>query len=505
MKAIIFARVSSLTQEKEGYSLDAQIQKLRMYAFTKRLHILQEFRITESSNIAERKKFQEVLEFVKSERRKGNERIVIISDKVDRLIRNFKDYPIINELIEDDIAELHFVGDNSILNRNATSNDKLMWNMRIVMAQNYIDVMKDNVKRSIDYKVEHGEWPSKAPLGYKNITKGRDNKSNIVFDTDRFLLVRRLFVEYSTGNHSIRGITRLANSWGLRTEKGNKISQTTVNSILKNRFYSGMMKFRGIEKHHIYEKLIDEATFIKCQEVLKRFKRSQFRISKNEFLFAGLLTCSKCGCGYTSEIKKGKYIYVRPNNQKKPCDTCYPLTEKAVFEQVKEVFDNIKFSPALIADIQNHIKDTNKQKNDYRDNRLASLRKEQDKVNEYLNRVLDLLIKQSITQDEYDRKVYEFNNAKAEINEELRSINDADEYFYDSISALMNIASRAKELFESSDIQQKRKLMRFMFTNLNINGANLEYSLKKPFDMLVKLPSCKEWRGRRDSNPRPLP
>jgi DNA invertase Pin-like site-specific DNA recombinase len=71
MKAIIFARVSSLIQEKEGYSLDAQIEKLRGYALSKSYHVLQEFKITESSNINERKKFNKVIEFVKSERKKS--------------------------------------------------------------------------------------------------------------------------------------------------------------------------------------------------------------------------------------------------------------------------------------------------------------------------------------------------------------------------------------------------------------------------------------------------
>ncbi len=493
MKAVIFARVSSLIQQKEGYSLDAQIEKLRAYAFSKGLHILQEFRITESSNIGERKKFKQVLDFVKSEHKKSNERIIIISDKVDRLIRNFKDYPAINELMENNIAELHFVGDGAILNKNSTSSDKLMWNMRIVMAQNYIDTMKDNVKRSIDYKIDQGELPCKAPLGYRNITKGKDNKSDIVFDPDKFLLVRRLFVEYSTGNYSIRNITKLSAKWGLKSDKGKPVTQTTINSVLKNRFYIGVMSFNGAEYPHKYDRLIDEETFYKCQAVLNRYKRTQFRISKNQFLFAGLLTCSKCGCSYSSEIKKSKYTYLRPTKKKGACD-CYQITEQTIYNQLKAVFDSIYIHPALLDEMQKHLLETNNQKNEYRDSSVNSLRRENDRINENLNSVLDLLINKSITQDIYDKKVYEYNNRKKEINDELKLLNYADENFYESLSTLLALVSRANELFENADNEQKRKLIRFLFPNLSINGSNLEYSLKKPFDMLVNLPKCKEWR-----------
>lgn len=493
MKAIIFARVSSLTQEKEGYSLDAQIEKLRSYALNKDLHVLQEFRITESSNISERKKFNKVIDFVKTERKNSKDRIVIISDKVDRLIRNFKDYPLINELIENDIAELHFVGESTILHKNSTSSDKLMWNMRIVMAQNYIDSMKDHTKRSRDYKIEKGEWVAKAPLGYKNVTKGKENKSDVIFDSERLLIVRRLFVEYSSGNHSIRKITKLAEKWGLRSENGKLVSQTTINSILKNKFYIGTMTLNGKEYPHRYDRLVDEDTFYKCQIALTRFKRQQFRVNKNLFLFSGLLSCSKCGCAYSSEIKKGKYTYLRPSKKKSVCD-CYQLTENTVYLQLKAVFDSVYIPPVLLEEMQEHIMGTNNQKNLYRDGRVNSLRIETNKINEKLNSVLELLINKSITQDIYDKKVYEYNNRKREINDELKLLNNADENFYNSLSALLGLLSKANKLFEFSDIEQKRTLIRFMFSNLKINGAKLEYALKKPFDIIVSLPKCKEWR-----------
>ncbi len=68
---------------------------------------------------------------------------------------------------------------------------------------------------------------------------------------------------------------------------------------------------------------------------------------------------------------------------------------------------------------------------------------------------------------------------------------------------LLNICSRAPELFESSKVEQKRQLINFLLSNLKLRGKTLEFELKKPFEVLINLQNCKnrsEWLGREDSN-----
>lgn len=493
MKAVIFARVSSKEQEIEGYSLDAQIDKLQEYAKRKELEVVKEFRITESSTKGERKLFHDALAYVKNTRKKGGERVAVIADKVDRLIRNFKDYPAINQLIEDDIAELHFAGEGSILSKESTSSDKFMWNMRIVMAQSYVDTMKDNVARSRKYKIKQGEICCLAPIGYVNVTKDRAEQSDVIFDPERFMLVRRLFVEYASGIYSIRELTRRAKEHGLRSRAGTPLSQTTINNMLKNRFYIGYATENGKEFEHRYERLIDDEVFYKCQAVMSKHKAKPAVTTKREFIFQGMLTCSKCGCMYSSEIKKEKYIYLRPSKKKGACD-CYQINEETILEQVYSIFDSIYYPPELLEQIKEHIKQINREKNEYRDNRLKSLQKELERINQRLDGLIDMLLDKSITQDIYDRKVCECKDRKHEIASELNGLSDADGKFYESLSALICLTSNAGKIFRSSNIEQKRKLMSFLFSNLNVNGCELQYSLRKPFDILVNLPERKEWR-----------
>ncbi|HIS70763.1 MAG TPA: recombinase family protein [Candidatus Enterousia intestinigallinarum] len=75
MKAVILARVSSREQEN-GMSIDAQLDNLNKYIQRNGLTLLKTFQITESSTKGDRKKFVEMLNFVKAQR----EKIAIVAD-----------------------------------------------------------------------------------------------------------------------------------------------------------------------------------------------------------------------------------------------------------------------------------------------------------------------------------------------------------------------------------------------------------------------------------------
>ena len=61
MKAVIYARVSSKEQEKEGYSIPAQLRLLKDYACKNNLRIVEEFVDVETAKQAGRANFGEML------------------------------------------------------------------------------------------------------------------------------------------------------------------------------------------------------------------------------------------------------------------------------------------------------------------------------------------------------------------------------------------------------------------------------------------------------------
>src|SRR5260370_39566929 len=85
-EAVLYARVSSKDQEREGFSIPAQLKFLREYASRNEFHITQEFVDVETAKTTGRKKFGEMLAFFP---RNPGCRVLIV-EKTDRLYRNFR-------------------------------------------------------------------------------------------------------------------------------------------------------------------------------------------------------------------------------------------------------------------------------------------------------------------------------------------------------------------------------------------------------------------------------
>lgn len=54
-----------------------------------------------------------------------------------------------------------------------------------------------------------------------------------------------------------------------------------------------------------------------------------------------MVKCAKCGCAYSGERKKDKYVYMRPTKSKGACD-CVPLNEEVFLNEVRKVFKSIQ-------------------------------------------------------------------------------------------------------------------------------------------------------------------
>jgi len=64
---------------------------------------------------------------------------------------------------------------------------------------------------------------------------------------------------------------------------------------------------------------------------------------------------------------------------------------------------------------------------------------------------------------------------------------------YATIELLLDLATNAYELFKSSKLHQKRRLLQIVFSNFILRDGSLCFSLKKPFDMMVNLDEHPEW------------
>src|SRR6267142_871854 len=129
-RAVLYARVSSKDQEKEGFSIPAQLRLLRDYAASKGFAIAQEFTDVETAKASGRTNFTEMLLYLKKHQAVCR---TILVEKTDRLYRNIKDYATIDEFD----VEVHFVKENEVISRSSRSSEQFVHGIKVLMARNY--------------------------------------------------------------------------------------------------------------------------------------------------------------------------------------------------------------------------------------------------------------------------------------------------------------------------------------------------------------------------------
>ncbi len=241
-----------------------------------------------------------------------------------------------------------------------------------------------------------------------------------------------------------------------------------------------------------YERIITPELFERCQEVRLGYHKKPFKYGAKPFLFRGLLHCAECGCAFSAERKKQKYTYLRPTKTKGLCD-CATLREEVITEQLEGAFKSLHVSEPLLAKLKDHLKQSASAEQDFHTAAIAQLQKDYNTVSTKLHNALDMRLEGSITKEEYDAIVPELRAHQEDLNRRLQRHTKADEQFAMTVNRLLELASRAYDLFLSSEMDEKRQLIGFVFSNLQIRGKNLEYSMRKPFDAMANARTYPEW------------
>ena len=504
-EAVIFARVSSREQE-QGQSIDAQLTNLRTYCARKNLTIIKEYSITESSTRGNRKKFEEMLEYVKSRRYKT----IIVADCIDRIQRSFKESIVLGELANSGLIEIHFVREALQISDKTTNCDTMRWDYGVLAAKTYVGNMRENVKRSMEFNINRGIIQWRAPLGYLN-QKDEYGCPIAVIDPVRGPIIKRMFEEYATGLHSLNSIQIWAKDNGLLTRGSEKIvskpaNRAVIHAILRNPFYYGLMYVNDELKKHPYEPLIDKMLFDKVQDILtgKSHIRSKRGYGEIAFAFRGLMKCANCGCTISPEKKikpNGKeYTYLKCSHMKHNC-TQKPTNEKVILEQLqREVFEPMNIPESVLRAIKSKVQDSLKEQLGYTIKTKTFLQSEVQDKTVYLDRLLDAFVIGGIDKEVYEAKRISVQNEIAEAIKKLEKYEKCDVDVLEMTENVMEIAKNASCLMESPNVEQKRAILSLILSDCRLEHNKLLYSLKKPFDFLSKTNGCLFWQPQPDSN-----
>jgi site-specific DNA recombinase len=482
MKAIILARVSTEEQLKEGQSIPAQLARAREYCQRKTLEIKSEYQFDESSTKDQREKFERVLEEIKN----SKEKVALVVETIDRLQRSFRESVILDDLRKQDKVEIHFLRENLVISINSNSSDLLRWDMGVMFARSYVLQLSDNVKRSIEQKLRNGEWPGMAPYGYKNITR-EDGKKDIVPDEYESKIVQKMYEWYATGAFSMLLVRQK-----LKKDYNFDFSKGYIDAILKNPFYYGEMRFKGKLYPHRYEPLISKELFDKVQQIKAGYNKRHFKYAGLPYIYRGLIRCADCGCMITPEKAKDKYVYYHCTQYKGKHNAQW-LREEEITEQFAQLFKRIQIPKEVLNDITESLKSIHKGKSELREQQFEALTKEKDR---YAKRIENMYLDKldgRITTDEYDRLYKMFREKIEEIDNRLANLQKAEDNYYLNVNYLLQLANKAYNLFVSSEIEEKRQLLKLLLQNPTLDGKKVRFTLLKPFDTILNYADSQLW------------
>ena len=75
-------------------------------------------------------------------------------------------------------------------------------------------------------------------------------------------------------------------------------------------------------------------------------------------------------------------------------------------------------------------------------------------------------------------------------------LQEADDQYFVSAKYILEHSKRAKELFESSKIEQRRQIIKLVLSNLTLKGKKLRYEAVKPFDTILNYANRQSWLPR---------
>lgn len=491
-EAVILNRVSSKDQEYEGYSLPAQEKLLKEYAEKQNLKVFKVYTIAEKASKSEQRHiFHEMMELVTKQGIK-----ILVFEKVDRAVRNFKDTVLIDDWLEEDTErKVHFVKDGLVLHKNSRSQEKLNWGMRVVMAKNYIDNLREEVDKGVKEKLTQGWLPGSPPLGYKTI--GNEGHKIHVIDDEVAPLIKQMFELYLDPSASLTTVTAEMKRRGLRTklgrtredgkaQGGRPLARSHLTRLLKNPFYIGVNVWNSV----VYddgkqEHLISQDVFEAVQQKMER--KNPPKYNKHNPLFKGVFYCDGCGGGITWEPQKGAW-YGHCNKKACPARVGQWVIQSDVEEEIKTQF------AALAAPDKDIIEWTRKALRQRHETDMVAYHtslKQLETRRSDLQRMIDNAyedkLADEITRERYDQLAKKFKDEQKSITDQIERFDKLYASKMEYNLDLYELSQRAAEIWVAKKtVESRRHLIGELFSNLRLFGKTLGYEYSETVAAIAK-------------------
>lgn len=425
LRVTFYARVSTLEIEQLN-SLDNQITYFKDYIKSNSNWTYIDGYIDEGisgSTVAKRKNFLKMINDAKEDKFD-----LIITKEVSRFSRNLSDSIKYTQILMQNDVGVYFQT-NGI--NTYDPNSEFILNMMGSVAQEEVKRLSERVKWGHKEAIKKGRV-----LGSNNIIGYTKNNATLVIEPNEANKIKEIFKLYATGKYGFTKLALILYNKGIKNSKGNIYDKDTLKRIIENPKYKGY--YRGHtteiidyktkkriniskEEQIIYKsdkipKIVSEELWNKANKVLEERRteiKSNSYNSIKKYPYTSKIICGNDGCKYSRMTNKNNklkprwaccnYIKYRLNVCKSPI--IYECDLDNIFINILKKLFNLNDIIKTLADYYINCKN-----NIEYDTVISDIENDIKKINFKKEKILDLLINNIITNNEYKEKNNNYNN-----------------------------------------------------------------------------------------------
>lgn len=307
MTAVIYARYSSDNQREE--SIEGQIRECTAYAEKNGMTVVKHYiDRAYSAKTANRPEFQQMVK--DSEKRLFD---VVLVWKIDRFARDRYDAAHYKHILQRNHVKLVSATEPI----SDTPAGIMMESMLTGMAEYYSAELSEKVVRGMTENVLKGKYNGgTVPIGYRI-----DENRFFQIDPLKAPFVVEAFKKYNEGA-TMKEIMNWLNQQGVTTNRNQKFTYNSVQTLLTNRRYIGENRFQDIVMPDTVPVIVDKELFERVQEKIAKNRRAPARHkAEDDYLLTTKLFCGMCGAMMFGECgtarNKTVYHYYKCANAKR--------------------------------------------------------------------------------------------------------------------------------------------------------------------------------------------
>lgn len=492
-KAVIYCRVSSAEQVKNGHGLSSQETRCREFAKYRKLEVIEVFNEEGiSGGLIDRPAMKRMLAML---RRHPQEQIVVLIDDISRLARDLKAHIELRVAIQQAGGVLQ----SPSIEFGEDSDSQLVENMLASVSQHQRQKNAEQVKHRMRSRMMKGYWFLKAPRGYK-IEKVPGHGKMMVRHEPLATIVQNALEGFATDRFSamVEVQAYLEMQPDFPKDRKGIVHIQRVSDMLRQKLYAGYFEFPdwgiGLTKAQ-HEPLISFETYTKIQGKLHGRAKAPARKDINQdFALRGFVLCDGCERPLRSCWSTGKY-------EKFPYYLCHTkgcgfygksVRREKIEGEFGELLKTITPASSTIDMVNLLIDEVKERRLGNHKAMMEALIKEKQTIGRKIESFLDRIVAADspILIATYERQIKQLEEQRILTDEKIRNCGTVDESLRRINRTSIDFLKNPHEYWVSSDLPSKRLVLKATFARPLAYHRNEGYrtpDLSLPFSLLKEL------------------